>query len=47
MVTATLVALNFIDDEQSRNMVAGIILLAVALLFMVSILFRTLTDRIG
>jgi uncharacterized membrane protein len=44
---ATLVTLNFVEDEQSRNLLAGIILIGILLLFVGAILLRTLTDRIG
>jgi hypothetical protein len=47
LVASTLLALNFIDDEQSRNLVAGVILLTTAVLFIGAVLLRGLTDRIG
>ncbi|MFD2144142.1 hypothetical protein [Mucilaginibacter antarcticus] len=47
LVTATLVILNFMEDEHSRNLIAGIILCANVILFLGSVLLRTLTDRIG
>jgi membrane-bound ClpP family serine protease len=47
LVAITLVVLNFMDDEQARNEFAGIVLAVCAVLFIVAVLLRGLTDRIG
>lgn len=47
IVAITLIVLNFMDDDQARNMFAGIVLAVCAVLFIGAVLLRTLTDRIG
>jgi uncharacterized membrane protein len=47
LVAITLVVLNFMDDDQARNVFAGIVLAVCAVLFIVAVLLRGLTDRIG
>ncbi len=47
MVASTLVVLNFMEDEQARNLIAGIILFTTAIMFLGAVLLRSLTDRIG
>jgi uncharacterized membrane protein len=47
MVVLTLVVIKFMDDEQMRNVIASVTLVATALLFFSAVLVRSLTDRIG
>lgn len=47
LVVSTLVTLNFMEEEGARNLVAGIVLAACALLFIGAILLRGFIDRIG
>ncbi len=47
LVAITLVVLNFMDDEQAKNLFAGIVLATCAVLFIGAVLLRGLTDRIG
>lgn len=47
MVASTLFVLKFMDDEQTRNLVAGGILFATAILFLGAVLLRAVTDKIG
>jgi uncharacterized membrane protein YgdD (TMEM256/DUF423 family) len=47
IVAITLVVLNFMGDDQARNLFAGIVLAVCAVLFVGAVLLRGLTDRIG
>ncbi|NNU33849.1 hypothetical protein HK413_06275 [Mucilaginibacter sp. S1162] len=47
LVVSTLVTLNFMEEEGARNLVAGIVLAACALLFISAVLLRGFIDRIG
>jgi uncharacterized SAM-binding protein YcdF (DUF218 family) len=47
LVLSTLITLNFMEEESARNLVAGIVLLACAIMFVGAMLLRGLTDRIG
>lgn len=46
-VIATLVTMNFIDDEHARDMLALIVLSACLLLFIASILIHSFSNRIS
>ncbi|WP_214072951.1 hypothetical protein [Mucilaginibacter sp. dw_454] len=45
MVAGTLITMNFMDDEHSRNMLAGFVLLGCFLLFTISVSVRILSDK--
>ncbi|MDB5001825.1 MAG: hypothetical protein JWQ34_50 [Mucilaginibacter sp.] len=47
IVAITLVVLNFMGDDQARNLFAGIVLAVCAVLFVGAVLLHGLTDRIG
>jgi hypothetical protein len=47
LVVSTLITLNFMEEESARNLIAGIVLAACAVMFIGAMLFRGLTDRIG
>ncbi len=47
LVSSTLIALNFMEEESARNLFAGIVLAACALLFIGAMLLRGFIDRIG
>ncbi|MBC7398439.1 MAG: hypothetical protein H7289_00735 [Mucilaginibacter sp.] len=47
LVVSTLITLNFMEEESARNLVAGIVLAACAVMFIGAMLLRGLTDRIG
>ena len=45
MVVTTLISMNFMDDEHSRNLLAGCVLVACLILFTVAVLMRGLSNR--
>jgi hypothetical protein len=47
LVIATLLTLNFMEEEGARNLVAGIVLVACVVMFLIAIIARGLNDRIG
>jgi uncharacterized membrane protein len=47
LVASTLITLNFMEEETARNLVAGVVLFACAVIFLIALVARSLTDRIG
>lgn len=46
MVASTLIAFNFIDDEQLRNLIGGVSLVAAFVVFFSSLLVNSLNYRV-
>jgi uncharacterized membrane protein YdjX (TVP38/TMEM64 family) len=47
LVVATLLTMNFMDDEHLRNVIAGAVLAGCFVLFVISVLVRTFSSRIA